>query len=354
MSQQMMQGIVLPGDRTARVESRPLPEPGHGQVLLRMRASGICGSDLSYIWSGHKTFEGVDGPAYRGVIAGHEPAGMVVAVGDGVVRTRVGDRVLLYHIVGCGQCRNCRAGYYISCSGVREAYGWQRDGGHGEFILADERTVIPLPDALTYEDGALVACGFGTAYEGLLRVGVNGQDEVLVTGLGPVGLAAAMLSRAMGARRVVGVDLSAARLDLAVALGLIDDAVPATEDAALEAIEANGGEHYSVAVDCSGHRDGRRTALRSTGEWGRVSLLGEGGDLLTDVSDTLLHRHLTIHASWVTSLARMEQLTLDLVAWGLHPDVIVTDRLTLSDADAAYALAASGASGKVCLIGSPE
>jgi len=350
LTPQTMKGATLPGNKEAKLGTYSVPEPGYGQVLVRMRASGICGSDLSYIWAGHKTFEGMDGPAYKGVIAGHEPAGVIVSVGEGVTRAGVGDRVLLYHIAGCGQCSNCRAGYDISCHGPHAAYGWQRDGGHGEFILAEERSVIPLPKELSFEDGALISCRFGTAYEGLLRAGVNGADTLLVTGMGPVGMAVAMLGRALGARRVVGVDLTPSRLEFAKKLGLLDDGVIASETAVEQSIEANRGEHFSVSIDCSGSRAGRSVALRSTGEWGRVGLLGEGGDMLTDVSDTLLHRHMTITASWVTSLARMEKLAEDLVGWNLHPHDIVTHRFELDDIDEAYKAAAAGETGKVCIV----
>lgn len=112
-----VRGVILPGDATAEVRDFPVPRPGHGQVVIRTGASGICGSDLSYIYRGYKTHKGLDGaPAYKGVIAGHEPCGRIVAVGEGVRRFRVDDDVIVYHIHGCGACRNCRAGYAISCS----------------------------------------------------------------------------------------------------------------------------------------------------------------------------------------------------------------------------------------------
>src|ERR1039457_1517721 len=194
MKKTTMRGVVLPGDSTTQTRTYDIPEPGEGEVLVKVQASGICGSDIGYIYRGYKTHVGVSGPAYHGVIAGHEPAGEVVAVGGGARELGTGDRVLLYHIVGCGRCPNCRSGYYINCSSVeRAAYGWQRDGGHAEYILASVRTCIAMPDGLSYVDGALVTCGFGTAHQGLLRIGISGCDDLLVVGLGPVGLAGAMI-----------------------------------------------------------------------------------------------------------------------------------------------------------------
>ena len=105
-----MNGIVLPGNGTTETRTYDIPEPGEGEVLVKMRASGICGSDIGYIYRGYKSYVGVTGPAYRGVIAGHEPAGEIVSVGSRHSRFGIGDRVLLYHIVGCGQCYNCRVG----------------------------------------------------------------------------------------------------------------------------------------------------------------------------------------------------------------------------------------------------
>jgi D-arabinose 1-dehydrogenase-like Zn-dependent alcohol dehydrogenase len=117
---------------------------------------------------------------------------------------KVGDRVILYHISGCGVCDDCKAGYMISCHNEnRAAYEWQRNGGHAPYLLAEENTCVRLPDNLSYVHGALIACGFGTAWEALTRVGVNGRHRMLVTGLGPVGLAAAMLGRALGVNEVI-------------------------------------------------------------------------------------------------------------------------------------------------------
>jgi threonine dehydrogenase-like Zn-dependent dehydrogenase len=341
-----MAGVVLPGNSTVEHVSVPVPEPGHGQVLLAMKASSICGSDLRAIYREHL---GTGPEAYQGVIAGHEPCGQVVAVGPGCRRLREGDRVVVYHIAGCGVCDECRHGYLVGCTGPsRAAYGWQRDGGHAEYLLAEETTCLPLPDELTYVDGALVSCGFGTAYEALLRLGVSGRDRLLVTGLGPVGLAAAMLARAMGAGPIIGTDVAPGRLELARTLGLVDHGLPADEDAASAVAELTGGG-CEATIDCSGNAAARVLALESTRRWGRCAFVGEGGTISFAVSELLIHKQVTLYGSWVTSLRHMADLLSHLVRWGVHPERIVTDRFPLHRAADAYRVADMGTGGKVCI-----
>ena len=134
-----MSGVVLPGDRQLEIREFPVPTPGPREVLIEIKASSLCGSDLRAIY--RPTDQGSGPEAYKGVIAGHEPCGRVAAVGEDVTRFAVGDRVVAYHIAGCGLCEACRSGWMIGChSPQREAYGWQRDGGHAPWMLAEERT----------------------------------------------------------------------------------------------------------------------------------------------------------------------------------------------------------------------
>jgi threonine dehydrogenase-like Zn-dependent dehydrogenase len=343
-----MRGVVLPGNSTVAYREQPVPTPGYGQVLVRMKASSICGSDIRAIYREHL---GVGDEAYRGVIAGHEPCGQIVETGPSCKLFEAGDRVVLYHISGCGVCEDCRAGYMISChSRQRAAYGWQRDGGHAEFLLAEENTCIRLPDNLTYEDGALVACGFGTAWEALTRIGVNGRDRLLVTGLGPVGLAAAMLGKALGAHQVIGVDTSENRIALAQEMGLIDRAFVNDENALEKIKDATGGKGCEASIDCSGAAPARRLAVAGTRQWGRCAFVGEGGSVQLDVSPMLIHPQITLYGSWVTSLGHMEDLIERLSRWNLHPDKTVTHRFSLDQAGQAYEVANAGQSGKVVII----
>jgi 2-desacetyl-2-hydroxyethyl bacteriochlorophyllide A dehydrogenase len=343
----VMDGVRLPGDSSVQRVEVEVPEPGHRQVLVQMKASSICGSDIRAIYREHL---GTGPEAYQGVIAGHEPCGQVVAVGPDC-RRRPGDRVVVYHIAGCGVCLECRSGYLIGCtSPLRAAYGWQRDGGHAEYLLADEATCIVLPEALTFVDGALVSCGFGTAYEGLLRLQVSGGDRLLVTGLGPVGLAAAMLGRALGAGPIIGTDVAPQRLALAQSMGLVDHAVRADENATAAIQRLTDGRGCEASIDCSGNGAARVVALENTRTWGRCAFVGEGGQVSFQVSELLIHKQVSLHGSWVTSTGHMEQLLELLVRWDLHPERIVTHRFTLDQAAEAYRVADRGAAGKVCIV----
>jgi threonine dehydrogenase-like Zn-dependent dehydrogenase len=239
----------------------------------------------------------------------------------------------------------------ISCHGKqRAAYGWQRDGGHAEYLLAEENTCIHLPDNLTYVDGALIACGFGTAWEALTRIGVNGRDRLLITGLGPVGLAAAQLGKALGAYHIIGVDTSQRRIDLAVELGVIDDGLLSDNETLQKVKDLTGGKGTEASIDCSGASPARKLAIEATRQWGRVVFVGEGGTVQFDVSPALIHPQITLYGSWVTSLDHMAELVERLSVWNLHPDKTVTHRFTLDQAAEAYDIADKGQSGKVVIV----
>ncbi len=343
-----MIGAYLPGNSTVDLREVAIPEPGHGQVLIRIKASTICGSDIRAIYREH-VGKGPEG--YQNKIAGHEPCGQIVRCGPGMRRFNEGDRVIIYHISGCGLCPDCRRGYMISCSSpLRAAYGWQRDGGMAPYMLADEKDLIPLPDELTYTDGAQVACGFGTVYEGLDRIGIDGSHDVLVVGLGPVGLAAMMLARAMGAQRVYGVDPAPERRHLALEMKLADKVFAPGPETLAELKGLTGGHGVERAVDCSGSADGRRLAIQATRQWGRMVMIGEGGSVQFDPSPDIIHEQKTIYGSWVTSTWKMEELVERLVRWQLHPERLVTHRFPLERVDEAYRLMADGRCGKVAVV----
>jgi threonine dehydrogenase-like Zn-dependent dehydrogenase len=343
-----MTGAYLPGNSTTVLREVSVPEPGHGEMLLRMKASTICGSDIRCIYHEHLG-KGPEG--YQGVIAGHEPCGQIVKAGPGCRRFGVGDRVIVYHISGCGVCNDCRRGYMISCTSARyrRAYGWQRDGGMAEYLLAEEKDLIHLPDELSYADGAQVACGFGTVYEGLMKVGISGNDAVLITGLGPVGLATAALCRKLGAERIIGIDVVDERMALARELGLCDEVLRSGPENVAEVRGLTAGHGVERAIDCSANDAARATAIRATRKWGRIVFLGEGGRVEFQPSADMIHDQKTLYGSWVTSTWLMEELVERLVRWKLHPADLVTHRFPLERVADAYALMASGKCGKVAV-----
>ena len=225
----------------------------------------------------------------------------------------------------------------------------QRDGGHAEYLLAEEKDLILLPDALSYEDGAFISCGVGTAYEGILRGEVSGSDNALVVGLGPVGMMAMMLAKGRGAKRIIGVDMLPERLAMAKQLGVMDHGYLATTEGLPQIIAELTHGGADVALDCSGNAAGRLLALQSTADWGRVVYIGETGKVEFEVSADLMHHQRRIIGSWVTSLFHMEKCAHDLTDWKLWPRNAITHRFSLEQAGDAYALMASGKCGKVVI-----
>src|SRR6202453_1494056 len=328
---QTMNATFLPDVSSVEMRVVPVPAPGHGEVLLRVKASTICGSDIRCIYHEHLG-KGPEG--YRGVIAGHEPCGRIIEAGPGCRRFKAGDRVIVYHISGCDVCKDCRRGYMISCTSekYRRAYGWQRDGGMAEYMVAEEKDLIALPDELSFADGAQVACGFGTVYEGLTKIGIDGNHAVLITGLGPVGLATGALCRKFGANKIIGIDVVPERMKIALDLGLCDAALVSGPDNVAEVRRLSSGMGVERAVDCSANEDARATAIRATRKWGRIVFIGEGGTVEMNPSPDMIHDQKTLYGSWVTSTWLMEELVERLGRWDLHPAEIITPRVPLERA----------------------
>jgi threonine dehydrogenase-like Zn-dependent dehydrogenase len=219
-----------------------------------------------------------------------------------------------------------------------------------EYLLAEEKDLVLLPEGLSYSDGAQVACGFGTVYEGLEKIGINGNDDVLITGLGPVGLASAMLCRALGAKKIYGVEVIDERIAIAKNMGLFDEIVKAGENNVEQIRALTSGYGVEKSVDCSANNKARLTCIQATRKWGKIVFLGEGGTVEFQPSRDIIHDQKTIYGSWVTNIWRMEELVERLVRWGIKPESLITHRFKLSDVSQAYSLMASGKCGKVAVV----
>lgn len=159
-----------------------------------------------------------------------------------------------------------------------------------------------------------------------------------------------MLAKAMGANKLIGVEMNDYRIDLAKKLGLVDEVFKPGDDALDNILAVTGGKGVERAIDASASDPGRQLAIRATREWGKVAFVGEGGTCTFNPSPDIIHGQKTIYGSWVTSLWRMEELVERLVRWGIHPEDLITDEFSIEDASKAYELMAGGQCGKVAVV----
>ena len=343
-----MRGVVFLGDRKLEIQKLPDPTPGPGEVVLAIKASGMCGSDLKfYRATGNETAALGLGGSGKPVIAGHEPCGVIAAVGPGVseIEGRVGQRVMNHHYKGCGSCKHCRVGWSQLCRAGITVYGATGDGAHADFMKVPARTNVPLPDELTFEEGAAVSCGTGTAYGALKRLDVSGRDTLAVFGQGPVGLSATMLGTAMGAR-VIAVDIAPERLALAREFGA-ESLVNSRETNPVEAItQLTHGEGAECTMDCTGLPEPRVAAVQSAATWGRVAFVGEGGNTTFDISRDMIRKQLTLVASWTFSATGQWECARFVADRKIPLGKIFTHKFNLDQAEEAYRLFDTQTTGK--------
>ncbi len=334
-----MKGIVFTGERTLELQTFPDPTPGADEVVLEIKASGMCGSDLKFYRSAPgEANKGLGIPAGAAVIAGHEPCGVVAAVGSNVSakRARVGQRVMVHHYRGCGACAHCSTGWQQMCvEGVAEVYGVTGHGAHARYMKCPANSLVALPDALSFETGAAISCGTGTAWGALKRLELSGEQTIAIFGQGPVGLSATQLAAALGAR-VIALDVSPERLARAKAFGATDIINPAETDpvAAIRALTHGLGAH--ATIDASSSAEARRQAVQSVRTWGKVCLVGEGGQMTLDVSPDLLRRQVTLIGSWTFSTVGQADCASFIADRGIDVDQLFTSRWALEDGEQAY------------------
>jgi len=344
-----MKGVVLPGDRKVEIREFPDPVPGPGEVVLEIKASGMCGSDLKfYRASGGASSLGL-GKTSGPIIAGHEPCGVVAAIGPEVSdrQARVGMRVMQHHYRGCGVCEHCSTGWMQLCvEGVAEVYGVTGHGAHARYMKCPARTLVPLPEELSFEAGAAISCGTGTAWAALHRLGLQGDHTIAIFGQGPVGLSATQLASALGAR-VIALDVSDERLARAKELGADTLINPRRTADVVQAIrELTRGRGAHLCLEASSSPQARVEAVRCVRTWGKVCYVGEGDTVTLEVSPDLLRRQVTLIGSWTFSTVGQAECARFIADRGIDVDRLFTHRWRLDQAEEAYRLFDSQTAGK--------
>lgn len=344
-----MRGVVFTGGRELELMEFPDPTPGPDEVVIEMKASGMCGSDL------HQYRRPKGGGQATGLpmnpnptIAGHEPCGVVAAVGPGVTskEARIGERVMVHHYQGCTQCIHCRSGWQQLCQETQvKVYGNNAHGGHAKYLLVPANTLVPLPDELTFSAGAAISCGSGTAYGALRRMNLSGNDTIAIFGQGPVGLAGTQFAKAMGAK-VIALDVNPQRLERAKEFGADEVVNPGSNDPVAAIKELTHGRYADLTLDTSSNPEARLNAIKSTKVWGTMCFVGEGGNVNIDVSPHLLRRQLTLVASWTFSTIGQAECARYVVDRKIDVDKLFTHRWKLEQADEAYKLFDKQSDGK--------
>lgn len=336
----IMKAIVKTGPQPGvEVVDMPVPTPGPGEVLIKVGAAAICGTDLHYY---HWNKSGQDfGAKYNiswPLVLGHECAGTIVAAGEGVTERTVGQRVALETHISCGKCFNCENGMPHNCTDMK-IYGTSCNGCFAEYALAPAKVCFVLPDEMTFEEGALLE-PTGVSMRAVEECGVQPGETVVVNGCGPIGMLAAMILKSGNAARVIVTDLDDFRLGMAARMGAIP-VNAAREDAVVRVRElcaSRGGA--DVVMECSGAAAAYKSIFQFLRPEGRlVTVAHPGGEIPINISKDINTRGVAwkgifgrrIWNTWwnVSSLIAAKRINvLD----------VVTHRFTLDQGQEAMAL----------------
>jgi L-iditol 2-dehydrogenase len=318
-----------------RIEEMPVPDIGPGEILLKVMASGICGSDVMYWYRKGKT----------PLVLGHEVAGEVAAVGEGVTKYRVGQRVVVAHHVPCNTCHYCLRDHHTMCETLR-ATNFD-PGGFGEYLRVPainvDRGVFEIPDELSFEEAHFVeplAC----VYRGQRKAGVNLGASVLVIGSGISGLLHIRLARALGAALVVSTDVVSFRRTFALSVGA-DAVLDAASDVPYEFMKLNRGRGADIVILTAGAPAAIRQAMASVDRGGTVLFFApapEGSVVEMAVNDLMWKREITLTSTYAANHAE-HRAAMEFIRSGrVRVGDMITHVLPLAETPRGFALVAQG------------
>lgn len=305
------------------IDEVPMPEPGEGEVLVRIAACGICASDLHVV---DGTTPG--GPAP--LILGHEAAGLVEALGPGVTSWSQGDRVALLMARVCGACSACGTGRETLCERL-EIPGIDRDGVQAEHAVVRERDLVAVPEGVPLEQAAILTDAVATPFHAMRRSGLQSGMSVAIYGLGGLGMHALLLARTLGASWIAAVDLDPANLERALAWGA-DEAIDAGSDRPAREVRARSGGGVDRAFELVGSPSSQSQAVKSLRPGGRLTVVGltpQPLDLLP--AALLVSQELEVVGSFGSSRSDLEEVMAMAERGDLDLGRSVTHRWSLGE-----------------------
>ena len=324
------------------LKKMPVPQPGMGEVLIKVHKTAICGTDVHiYNWDPWSQ-ENIKPP----VITGHEYVGEIAALGPGVTEYHVGQRVSGEGHIVCGHCRNCRAGNGQWCKNTK-GVGVNRDGAFAEYLVIPAYNVSPIPEGID-EDVVSFFDAFGNATHTALMFDVIGED-VLIAGAGPIGIMAAAICRKNGARSVVVTDLNDYRLDLARKMGATRTVNLTREslDSIYEGL--NMVEGFDVGLEMSGSGAALNSMIEHMRNGGKIALLGLQQPGVQINWNHVIMKGLTLQGIYGRKMFETWYKMITMVEGGLDLTPMITHRFSYKDYEKGFAAMNSGMAGKVIL-----
>ena len=324
------------------MEERPMPEVGYNDVLIKIRKTAICGTDMHiYNWDAwsQKTIP-------VGMHVGHEFVGEIEAMGEGVQSFKIGQRVSGEGHITCGHCRNCRAGRRHLCN-FTVGVGVNRDGAFAEYLVIPAVNAFPIPDDIS-DDLAAIFDPFGNAVHTALSFDLVGED-VLITGAGPIGIMAAAVCKHAGARHVVITDVNEYRLDLALKMGATRAVNVATTELSEVVKELGMTEGFDVGLEMSGNGRAFQQMLENMNYGGKIALLGiPGSDTMIDWNQVIF-KGLIIKGIYGREMFETWYKMTSMLQSGLDITPILTHSFPIDEFEKGFEVMGSGHSGKVVL-----
>jgi L-iditol 2-dehydrogenase len=305
-----MKSLLLSEYSHLKLADLPLPEAGRGEVLVRVEACGICGSDVH-------GFDGSTGRRIPPIVMGHEAAGTVEAIGAGVTKYKKGDRVTFDSTVYCGECPYCLRGQINLCDN-REVIGvscgdYRRHGAFAEFVVVPERIMYPLPDDITFNEAAMLEA-VSVAMHGVKVSEIEGGETALVVGAGMIGLLIVQAARAAGCARVFVSDVDDTRLKLARQVGADEALHCSGAELVAEIMRLTGGKGVDLALEAVGRNETVSGAIDCTRKGGKVTLVGNVSPEVTLPLQKVVVKQLRLQGSCASSGEYTE--AIELIASG--------------------------------------